>query len=459
MSERFDAIVIGAGQAGPALCARLDGEGLRTALIERNRVGGTCVNTGCIPTKTMIASAHAAWLAGRAADYGVVFTSAPRVDMRLVIARKDAIVAGSVDLLTKWIAGMKNVSFIHGHARFTAPHRVAVNERVLEAPRIFINVGARPLVPDLPGVKDVPFLTSSGMMRLEIAPPHLIVVGGSYVGLEFAQMFRRFGSRVTVVEKGARLVPREDADVSAEIHAILEAEDIAIRAAAECISLQKAPEGVAVGLDCEEDPPVATGTHVLLAVGRAPNTHDLGLEQAGIRTDDRGYIAVDDQLRTSVEGVWALGDVNGRGAFTHTAWNDYEIVAANLFDGASRRVTDRIVAYALFTDPPIGRAGMDETQARKSGRTVLTASLPFSRIHRARAVGEPRGFMKVFVDATSREVLGATVLGVAGDEVVQVLLGAMYSKARSDALQWAVPIHPTVAEYIPTLLGNLKPMQ
>jgi pyruvate/2-oxoglutarate dehydrogenase complex dihydrolipoamide dehydrogenase (E3) component len=459
MSEQFDAIVIGAGQAGPALCARLDAEGLRTALIERNRVGGTCVNTGCIPTKTMIASAHVAWLAQRAADYGVVFTSAPRVDMRLVVVRKDAIVAGSVDRLAKWIAGMKNVSFIHGHARFTAPHRIAVNERVLEAPRIFINVGARPLVPDMPGVKDVPFLTSSGMLRLEIAPPHLIIVGGSYVGLEFAQMFRRFGSRVTVVEKDARLVPREDADVSAEIRAILEAEDIEIRTSAECIALQKAPEGVAVGLACEEGPPVATGTHVLLAVGRAPNSHDLGLELAGIRTDDRGYITVDDQLRTHVEGVWALGDVNGRGGFTHTAWNDYEIVAANLFDGESRRVTERIVAYALFTDPPLGRAGMDEAQARRSGRAVLTASLPFSRIHRARAVGEPRGFMKVFVDAASREVLGATVLGVAGDEVVQVLLGAMYSKAKASTLQWAVPIHPTVAEYIPTLLGDLKPMQ
>jgi pyruvate/2-oxoglutarate dehydrogenase complex dihydrolipoamide dehydrogenase (E3) component len=459
MSERFDAIVIGAGQAGPALCARLDAQGLRTALIERNRVGGTCVNTGCIPTKTMIASARVAWLARRAADYGVVSTSAPRVDMRLVIARKDAIVAEFVDRLGTWIGGMKNVSFIRGHGRFAAPHRIAVNERVLEAPWIFINVGARPQVPDLPGVKDVAFLTSSSMLRLEIAPPHLVVVGGGYVGLEFAQMFRRFGSKLTVVEKSARLAPREDADISMEIRAILEAEGIEIRAFAECISLQKASEGIAVGLACKEGPPVATGTHVLLAVGRAPNTHDLGLEQAGIRTDDRGYIAVDDQLRTNVEGVWALGEVNGRGAFTHTAWNDHEIVAANLFDGESRRVTDRIATYALFTDPPLGRAGMGESQARASGRKILVASLPFSHIGRARAIGETQGFMKAFVDAATGEILGATVLGAAGDEVVQGLLDAMYAKAPCTTLQRAMHIHPTVAEYIPTLLGDLKPLQ
>jgi pyruvate/2-oxoglutarate dehydrogenase complex dihydrolipoamide dehydrogenase (E3) component len=459
MIERFDAIVIGAGQAGPALCARLDAKGLRTALIERNRVGGTCVNTGCIPSKAMIASARAAWVTQHAADYGIVSTSAPRVDMRLVVARKDAIVAASIDALSRWIAGMKNLSFVPGHARFTGPHQVAVDDRVLEAPWIFINVGARPLVPDMPGVKDVDFFTSSGLLRVEFAPPHLIVVGGSYVGLEFAQMFRRFGSRVTIVEKGDRLIPREDADVSAEVRAILEAEDIGMRTSAECISLQKAPEGIAVGLACAEGPPVATGSHVLLAVGRAPNTHDLGLEHAGIRTDDRGYIAVDDQLRTNVDGLWALGEVNGRGAFTHTAWNDHEIVAANLLDGESRRVTDRIPAYALFTDPPLGRAGMDEAQARGSGREVLAATLPFSRIGRAREMGETKGFMKAFVDAATGEILGATILGVSGDEVVQSLLDAMYAKAPCTTLQRAVHIHPTVAEYIPTLLGNLKPLQ
>jgi pyruvate/2-oxoglutarate dehydrogenase complex dihydrolipoamide dehydrogenase (E3) component len=459
MAELFDAIVIGAGQAGPALCARLDAQGLRTALIERNRLGGTCVNTGCIPSKAMIASARAAWLAQHAGDYGVVSTSAPRVDMGLVIARKDAIVAASIERLGRWIAGMKHVSLIRGHARFTAPHRVAVNERVLEAPRIFVNVGARPLVPELPGVKDVAYLTSSGIMRVEFAPPHLIVVGGSYVGLEFAQMFRRFGSRVTVVEKAASLVSREDADVSAEIRAILEAEDIVIRTSAECLSLQKAPEGVAVSLACEEGPPVATGTHVLLAMGRSPNTHDLGVEQAGIRTDARGYIEVDDQLRTNVEGVWALGEVNGHGAFTHTAWNDHEIVAANIFDGESRRITDRIVTYALFTDPPLGRAGMDESQVRASGREILAATLPFTRVNRARAVGETRGFMKAFVDAGTGELLGAAVLGVAGDEAVQAFLDAMYAKAPCATLQRAVHIHPTVAEYIPTLLADLKPLQ
>jgi pyruvate/2-oxoglutarate dehydrogenase complex dihydrolipoamide dehydrogenase (E3) component len=459
MTERFDAIVIGAGQAGPALCARLDAEGLRAALVERNRLGGTCVNTGCIPTKTMIASAHVAWLARRGADFGVVSDSAPRVDLGIVVARKDAIVAQSIDRLTRWIEGMKNVVLIHGHARFAAPHRVTVDGRELEAPRIFVNVGARPRIPDLPGVHDVPFLTSSTLLRVEQVPEHLIVVGGSYVGLEFAQMFRRFGSRITVVEMGSKLVPREDADVADEIRAILEAEDIEVRTAAECMSLEKTPEGVAVGLLCSEGPPIAVGSHVLLAVGRTPNTDDLGLESAGIRTDARGYIEVDDELRTNVEGVFALGEVNGRGAFTHTSWDDYEIVAANLFDGEHRKVTDRILAYALFTDPPLGRIGAGEAEAKQGGREVLMAKLPFARIHRARAVGQEQGFMKVLVDAATDRVLGAAVVGYAGDEVVQEFLAAMYAKTPCAMLKRTVHIHPTVAEYIPTLLGALKPLQ
>lgn len=457
MSERFDAIVIGAGQAGPALCARLDREGLKTALIERKLLGGTCVNTGCIPTKTLVASARAVHVARRGAEYGFR-TGAVRVDMRAVKARKDGVVKQSQEGLAAWIAGMKNVSLIRGQARFTGPRALAVAGRSLEAERIFINVGGRALVPDIPGVKEVPFLTNSTMMDVDFVPKHLVIVGGSYIGLEFAQMFRRFGSRVTVVERMEKLLPREDDDVAAEIRAILEREGVEIRTGAECMALARAGERIAVGLHCRDGAPVAEGTHLLLAVGRVPNTQDLGLEAAGVQTDARGYIAVDEECRTSAEGVWALGDCNGRGAFTHTSWNDHEIVAANLFDGERRRISDRIPAYALFIDPPLGRCGMNEAEARASGRRVLAAQMAMARVGRAREAGETQGFMKVLADADSQDLLGATILGLNGDEVVHVLLDVMYARRPFTAIERAMHIHPTVAELVPTLLGSLRPL-
>ena len=457
MPERCDAIVIGTGQAAPALCARLDQEGLKTVVIERKLVGGTCVNVGCIPTKTLIASAHAAHMARRGGEYG--FTSGDvRVDMRAVKARKDAVVKRSSDGLTGWIGGMKNVTFERGHARFTGPRTVAVNGHAFEAGRVFINVGGRALVPDLPGVTEVPFLTNTTMMEVDFLPEHLVVIGGSYIGLEFAQMYRRFGSKVTVVERAPRLIAREDDDVSDEIRAILEREGIAIRTGAECMALSKKGDRIVVGLECQDGAPVAEGSHVLLAVGRLPNTQDLGLEKAGIETDARGYIKVDDECRTSVAGVWALGDANGRGAFTHTSYNDYEIVAANLFDRDRRRISDRIQAYALFTDPPLGRAGMSEKEARASGKRVLSGKLPMTRVGRAREAGETQGFMKVLVDADSNELLGAALLGLNGDEIVHSLLDAMYAKTPYTTILRAMHIHPTVTELIPTLLGNLKPL-
>jgi pyruvate/2-oxoglutarate dehydrogenase complex dihydrolipoamide dehydrogenase (E3) component len=458
MSERFDAVVIGAGQAGPALCARLDREGLKTALIERKLLGGTCVNTGCIPTKTLVASARAIQVARRGAEYG--FSAGEvRADMRAVKARKDGVVKQSQEGLAGWIAGMKNVTLIRGEARFTGPRALAVNGRALEAARVFINVGARALVPDIPGVKDVPFLTNSTMMDVDFVPEHLVIVGGSYIGLEFAQMYRRFGSRLTVVEKMEKLLPREDDDVAAEIRAILEREGVEIRTGAECMALSRKGGRIAVGLHCRDGAPVAEGTHLLLAVGRVPNTRDLGLEAAGVRTDARGYIQVDDECRTSAEGVWALGDCNGRGAFTHTSWNDYEIVAANLFDGERRRISDRIPAYALFIDPPLGRCGMNEAEARGSGRRVLAAKMPMARVGRAREAGETQGFMKVLADADSQELLGAAILGLNGDEVVHSLLDVMYARRPFTTIRHAMHIHPTVAELIPTLLGSLRPLR
>jgi pyruvate/2-oxoglutarate dehydrogenase complex dihydrolipoamide dehydrogenase (E3) component len=458
MTERYDAIVIGAGQAGPALCARMDREGMKTALIERKLLGGTCVNVGCIPTKTLVASAHAAHMARRGAEYGFA-AGEVRVDMKAVKARKDGVVRKSSEGLAGWIGGMKNVTLLRGHARFSGPRRIELDGRALEAERIFINVGGRALVPDIPGVKDVPFLTNTSMMEVDFVPEHLLIVGGSYIGLEFAQAYRRFGSRVTVIERMAKLLPREDDDVAAEIAAILGREGIEIRTGAECMALSRKGERIQVGLQCHDGAPVAEGSHVLLAVGRLPNTHDLGLDKAGVEMDPRGYIKVDDECRTSAEGVWALGDANGRGAFTHTSWNDYEIVAANLFDHDARRISDRIPAYALFIDPPLGRAGMNEAEARASGRRVLHAKMPMTRVGRAREAGETQGFMKVLVDADSKEILGAALLGLNADEIVHSLLDLMYARKPYTTMQRAVHIHPTVSELLPTLLGQLKPLQ
>jgi len=457
VSERFDAIVIGVGQAAPALCARLDEEGLKTAVIERQQLGGTCVNTGCIPTKTLIASARAGHMARRGAEYGFSAGSV-RIDMEGVKRRKDRIVRQSVNRLKKWIAGMKHVSFVHGHAKFIAARRIAVKGRELEAERIFINVGARAAVPELPGVKEVPFFTNSSIMKVGFLPRHLVIVGGSYIGLEFAQMYRRFGSQVTVVERAPKLLPREDDDVAAEIQAIVKREGVEIRTDAECMALKTQGKRIAVTLECKRGAPVAVGSHVLLAVGRTPNTADLGLREAGVETDERGYIKVDDECRTSAQGVWAMGECNGKGAFTHTSYNDYEIVAANLFDGDKRRISDRIQAYALFIDPPLGRAGMTEAEARKSGRSILAGKMAMKRVSRAREAGETQGFMKVLVDAKSQELLGAAILGVNGDEVVHSLLDMMYARRPYTTIQRAVHIHPTVTELIPTLLGELKPL-
>jgi len=457
MSERYDAIVIGAGQAGPALCARLDKEGLKTALIERKSLGGTCVNNGCIPTKTLVASARAVHTARRGAEYG--FSSAKvELDMRAVKARKDGVVKHSTDGLASWIGGMKNVSLIHGQAKFTGPRTVAVGDRTLQADKVFLNVGGRAMVPEIPGVKDVPFLNNNSMMAIDAVPEHLVIIGGSYIGLEFAHMYRRFGSKVTVVERMAKLLPREDDDVAAEIRAILEREGVVIRTGAECMALSKEGDRVKVGLECKGGEPLAVGSHVLLAVGRLPNTDDLGLKEAGIEADQRGYIKVDDECRTSAEGVWCMGDANGKGAFTHTSWNDYEIVAANLFDHDKRRISDRIPCYALFIDPPLGRAGMNEDEAKKSGRKILRAKMPMTRVGRAREAGETQGFMKVLVDAESKELLGAAILGLNGDEVVHSLLDMMYAKKPYTTIARAMHIHPTVSELVPTLLQGLKPL-
>jgi pyruvate/2-oxoglutarate dehydrogenase complex dihydrolipoamide dehydrogenase (E3) component len=448
----FDAIVIGAGQSGPSLAARLADAGRSVALIERRALGGTCVNDGCTPTKTLVASARAAWVARQAERFGVHIGGAVSVDMRQVKARKDAVVQESRDVLQSWLGGTARLALLHGQARFEGPNTVRVGDELLEAKQIFINVGGRAVVPGV--LAGIPHLTNSSMMDVDFLPEHLIVVGGSYVGLEFAQMYRRFGSRVTVIEHAARLVAHEDEDVSAEIQRILELEEIEVHAATEVLEAS-ARDGV---ITLRTSGPTITGSHVLAAVGRTPNTHDLGLDRAGVHTNARGYIEVDDELRTSAPHIYAIGDVNGRGAFTHTSYNDYEIVAENLLDGGARRVSDRIPIYGLFIDPPLGRVGMNEREARASGRRVLVGKRRMTRVARARERGETHGFIKVLVDGDTREILGAAILGIEGDEAIHVIADVMYARAPYTVIARAVHAHPTVSELIPTTLQSLAPL-
>jgi pyruvate/2-oxoglutarate dehydrogenase complex dihydrolipoamide dehydrogenase (E3) component len=456
VTRSFDAIIIGAGQAGPPLAGRLTGAGMTVALVERHLVGGTCVNTGCMPTKTLVASAYAAHLARRAADFGV--QAGPiSVDMKAIAARAHGVTMRARDNNERWLEGMAGLTFLCGHARFTGPKAIAVDGEELTAPRIFLNVGGRASVPDMPGVHDVPWLDNTSMVALDTLPQHLVVVGGSYIGLEFAQIYRRFGAEVTLVERASRLISREDADISAAIREILEDEGIAIRTDANCIGFSSHEKGVAVSVDCQAGAPVVLGSHVLLATGRRPNTDDLGLGHAGVTTDARGYIRVDDRLQTNIPGIWALGDCNGRGAFTHTAYNDFEIVAANLLDGEDRRVTQRIPGYALYTDPPLGRAGITEAEAIASGRRILVSKRPMTRVGRAIEKGETSGFMKIVADADTQRVLGAAFLGTGGDEAIHGILDTMSADQPIATLRWAVPIHPTVSELIPTMLLDLKP--
>jgi len=456
---QYGAIIVGTGQAGPSLAVRLAEAGHKVAIIERGRFGGTCVNTGCIPTKTLVASARAAYVARRAADFGVMIDGPISVDMKRVKARKDEISGSSRTGVEYWLKNAPNCTVYEGHARFRSDHEIQVGDAVLTSDMIFINTGGRASIPPVAGLDQVPYLTNSSVMDIDFLPPHLIIVGGSYIGLEFAQMYRRFGSRVTIVERGPRLLGREDPGVSDAIREILENEQIDIRLNADCIAVAKEGDGVEVRANCSSSEKAVHGSHVLVAVGRQPNTDDLGLENTGIRRDQRGYIQVDDQLRTSVPGVWALGDCNGRGAFTHTSYNDFEIVAANLLDNDSRRVTDRITAYALYIDPPLGRAGATESEILRSGRPALVGERPMSRVGRAKEKGETQGFMKIMVDSESKQVLGAAILGTEGDEAIHCILDVMYAKAPYTVLQRAMHIHPTVSELIPTVLGELKPLQ
>ncbi len=456
MSRTFDAIIVGAGQAGPPLAARLDAAGMRVAVIERHLFGGTCVNTGCMPTKTLVASAYAAHMVRRADDFGIGISGEIAIDFAKVMARAHAVTLNARAGVEKWVRALERGAVFTGHARFTGPRTILVDGEELSAERIFLNVGGRALVPDMPGVHDVPLLNNSSLLALDHLPKHLVVIGGSYIGLEFAQMFRRFGADVTVVEKGERLVSREDPQVSEAIQAILENEGIAVRTGAECIHFAKHRDGVQVGVDCDSGDTEVVGSHALLAVGRRPNTDDLGLDMAGIVTDAHGYITVNERLETSAQGVWAMGDCNGRGAFTHTAYNDHEIIADNLLAGADRKVTDRIACYALYTDPPLGRVGLSAGAARAQGIAIKTAERPMTRVGRAVEKAETAGFMQIVSDAATDRILGGTILGTGGDEAIHSILDMMANGATAAKLRDTVHIHPTVAELLPTIAGMVK---
>ena len=465
MPQHFDAVVIGTGQGGSPLAVRLAQSGRRTAVIERGEFGGTCVNVGCTPTKSYVASARAAHVARHAAPLGVQVGSVS-VDLAAVKARKDRIIGQSRSGVEKWLRGTENITVFNGHARFTGARTLAISGRdgqlldELSAYEIFINTGTRAVVPPLEGIQRIPYYTNSTLLELTTLPEHLVIVGGSYIALEFAQVFRRFGSRVSVLVRGERVLSREDADFAESVQQVLAREGAEFHFGVQPTRVEPHPHranDVCIGF--EQNIPAMEASHLLVATGRAPNTDDLGLDAAGIETDRHGTIIVDGQLRTSVPGVWAIGDVNGRGAFTHTSYDDYQIVAANLLDGGARSVDTRIMTYAVFVDPPLARVGMSEEEVRKSGREALIATMPMSRVGRARERGETDGFMKALVDAKSKQILGAAIHGIEGDEAIHTFIDIMTAGAPYPTLQYAMHVHPTISELVPTLLDGLKPMQ
>jgi pyruvate/2-oxoglutarate dehydrogenase complex dihydrolipoamide dehydrogenase (E3) component len=453
--SKYDAIVIGSGQAGNPLCQQLADRGWTVALIEKEHLGGTCINTGCTPTKTMVASAQVAHYARHAGRWGVR-AGEVRVDLAAVVARKDQVVA-------QWRAGLErkvrerpSLRLYRGQARFLDPHHVRVGEEVLESERIFINTGTRVDVPRLEGLDQINYLTNASIMQLTELPEHLLVVGGGYIGLEFGQMFRRFGSRVTVVHRNDHLLPREDADVTEELQKALESEGIRFVLNARTTRVDKQDGQVALSWEAGGRSETAHGSHLLVATGRRPNTEDLGLEQAGVQTDRQGFIRVNNRLETTVPGIWALGDVKGGPAFTHISYNDYQIVFANLVEGKSLTTDGRLVPYSVFTDPQLGRVGMTEKEARAAGRRLKIGKMPMAWVARAIERDETAGLMKLVVDADTDRILGAAILATEGGELVQILEFVMLAGAPYTLLKGAIYIHPTLAEGFWTLMEQVK---
>ncbi len=458
---QYDAILIGAGQSAPFIAAKLAGDGKKIALVEGSKIGGSCVNYGCIPTKTLIASARAIYMAGRGDEYG--FSTGPiEVNFARVMERVNTRRGEAHSGMDGWMRTMENLTVYDGYGQFIGTedglHQIQVNDDVISAPQVFLNTGTSPFIPSIDGLDEVDYLTNKEMLELTDVPEHLVIVGGGYIGLEMGQAFRRFGADVTIIESSSRLVTREDEDVAASVLEILQAEGIAVQLNSRATTVSQDPDGtVHVTLDTPDGLTQIEGSHLLMATGRRPNTLRLNLDAVGVETNERGFIVTDHKLHTNIEGIWAIGDVNGRGAFTHTSYHDHELVM-DVLNGIDRDVTERNMAYAMYIDPPLGRVGMSETQARESGKNVLMTVKPMTHIGRALEQGETFGLIKILVDADTEQFLGATALGYHGDDVVQVVSYYMATGVTYHAMKTALPIHPTISEFYPTLLGELAPL-
>ena len=453
---KFDAIVIGSGQAGKPLCYALADLGWKVAFIERAELGGTCINTGCTPTKTMVASAQVAYYARNAARWGVRVNEVG-VDLPAVVARKNKVVQGFRDAIQRRIDAKPNITLVRAHGRFTGPHQVEASGQTFESEKIFIDTGTRPEIPKITGIDSVPFLTNASVMELLEVPKHLLVLGGGYIGLEFGQVFRRFGSRVTIIHKGERILPREDPDITQELQMALEAGGMEFALAAATTRVENRGNEIALAYETKQGSKTISGSHLLVATGRKPNTDDLGLDKAGVATDARGYIKVNGRMETSVPGVWATGDVKGGPAFTHISYNDYQIVYANLIEGKNLTIEHRYLPYALFTDPQLGRVGITEQEARASGRKFKIGTYPLASVARAIERDETRGLMKIIVDGETDRILGAAILASEGGELVQILGAMILAGAPYTVLKGAVYIHPTLAEGFFGLMESVKP--
>lgn len=450
--KKFDAIIIGTGQAGPSLAVSLAKDGLKTAIIEKGHLGGTCVNTGCTPTKAYVASARRAFIAGNSQDMGITVEGSVKVDLKIIKERKDKLINDSRSGLEKMFSKHDNLSLIRGKAAFINNNTIEVDGEQYSAEKIYINVGGRPRVPK--GFEKANYLTNRSILELEEIPEHLVIVGGGYAGLEFGQMFSRFGSKVTLLERGEQLLDREDDDIARAIEEILRGSKIEILLNSNCISASQEPGGIEVKYDCEEGMKTLTASHLLLAAGRVPNTDDLGVENTDLDLDDRGFIEVNDELQTSVPHIWALGDCNGHGAFTHTAYNDFQIVYSHIFEKRKRYLSDRFTCYAAFIDPPVARVGMNAKEIKKQGIKAKVAERPLSKIARAKEMGETTGKLKIFIEADTNKILGATFLGTGADEYIHTIIDQMYAGATYEVIRDAVHIHPTISELIPTMLEN-----
>ncbi|GAC1605916.1 MAG: FAD-containing oxidoreductase [Ramlibacter sp.] len=454
----FDSAVIGSGQAGPALAVELAKRGEKVALVEGALLGGSCVNWGCTPTKTLRKSARVAHLARNAAQFGVQVGSV-QVDFAAATQRMQQVVDNSRAELERWIDGVSGVSLLRGWGSFTGRgpdgrFELLAGEQVLRAKKVYLNTGTRAFIPPIPGIDSVAALDNVSLLQLRSRPAHLVILGGSYIGLEMGQIFRRLGSQVTVIETAPRIIAREDPDVSGAVTAVLQDEDVTVLAGRPVERVERTATGVAVQLPGQR----VEGSHLLVATGRLPNTERLQLDSVGVQKDERGFVPTDGALQTNVPGVWALGDINKRGAFTHTSYQDFQIVLANLA-GGSRTADGRVATYAMYTDPPLGRVGLSAAEARQAGRPMLTVNWPMQRVSRAREESETAGLIKLLVDAGSERICGATVFGLNGDEVIQVISNFMATGASYRVLQEALPIHPTVSEFLPFLLGKLEPLK